>query len=109
MIGITLSLVGITLDIIGAILLFKYGFASDMLRVLHLALKEKSDSSLNKSKNLAEGKSRLGFWFLIFGFSFQFLGTIWPVVFPQKPEVKCNYNRNCQQHYPQVAHIRYSY
>lgn len=72
------SPIGLLLDIIGAILIYKYGLPEEVSRSGTTVIIMEQEDEDEKLKALKYDKcSRIGFWLLIIGFMFQLISSIY--------------------------------
>jgi hypothetical protein len=69
--------VGLVLDVIGAILIFKYGLPADVSRKGYTCIVAEEEDETEKAKaKMYDRCSKTGFNLLILGFVFQFIASI---------------------------------
>ena len=72
----TLNSFGLFLDIVGAILIFKYGLPEPISREGHISLiTEQEDEQEKKKAKTYDQRARMGLIFLILGFGFQLVSN----------------------------------
>ena len=69
---------GLILDILGAVLIYKYGLPEEVSRTGSIVrvVEEEDETEIIKAKKYDE-YSRIGFWLLILGFIFQLISSIY--------------------------------
>ena len=71
-----LNCIGLTFDIIGVLILFKFGLPSDVNQNGHIALIiEQEDEAEKRKWKKFNFLSRVGLAFILIGFAFQFLSN----------------------------------
>jgi hypothetical protein len=72
----TLDSFGLFLDIVGALLIFKYGLPKSISREGHISIiLEQEDEQEKKKAKFYDQRARMGLVFLILGFLFQFVSN----------------------------------
>lgn len=67
--------IGLILDIVGVIILFRYGLPSVETKNLHLLVTRHPDEKQKRQNRIAERMAKTGLYSLIAGFIFQIIGT----------------------------------
>ena len=72
-----LSPIGLILDIIGAVFIYKYGLPEEVSRTgsINLVLEQEDEEEIEKGKRF-DRLSKIGFYLLIVGFLFQLISSI---------------------------------